>query len=61
MCPFHREVYHGNRYHTEFQSPMTCIDEVGHVFVNDFIIFSHNMGDILGKVLKFFKKACIYK
>ena len=54
-----RQIYQAKRYHDEFLTPMACIDEVGHVFLNDFVLLSHSIGSTMGKVLKFFKKVSI--
>lgn len=56
----YREIYHANRYHAEYPTLMTCVTGVGHVFLRDFVILSYHIGDTIGKVLKFFKKASDY-
>lgn len=56
----YREIYQAKRYHDEFATPMVCIDGLGRVFVNDFIVFTHNIGHVMGKIIKFFLKVSFY-
>lgn len=53
----YREIYHAQRWHTEFQSVM-MESTVGRIFLNDFVTFSHlSICDALGKVVNFFMKV----
>ena len=55
----YREIFHGQRWHTDFQCPM-IITPVGHVFQGDFVKFSHHRcGTTLGKVINFYKKVIV--
>ena len=50
-------MYQAKRYHHDFAAPMAAIDGI-HVFVNDFIVFHHEIfGERIGKAVKFFKKV----
>ena len=58
MYWFCSELYHAQRWHTEFPSPM-LVSKVGRVFVKDFITFHHDgIGNTQGKVAKIFLKVC---
>ena len=53
-------MYHAERYHLDFASPMAIAGENKdiHVFVHDFFHFHYNeYNDATGKAKKFFKKV----
>ena len=53
-------MYHAERYHLDFASPMAIAGEKKdiHVFANDFFNFRYNeYNDATGKAKKFFKKV----
>ena len=51
-------MFHAERWHNEFPTPM-IVHNNEHIFVNDFIQIHHAQTDIaFAKVLKFFQKVC---
>ena len=52
-----RELYHARKYHNEFQTPSVFVDGIGNMFVQDFVILDHSIGNVMGKILRYFKKV----